>query len=199
MLDERNFFMQKKRKRKYMYGKFHHDTLEFREALHNLFSGFFEKHGRLDMEIHNDIVDLRNKIVALLDSWVGMKKLESKFGIKIPLHTIPPSIENFLEKQACSYSKVYKPCEICEENRVTHYCHIIPRSEGGPDDETNYIYLCPIHHHLFDHNRLSKEEWQKIDFSKKLKASQEYAKKLRLPILKKFWQAKNKKNLPPKN
>jgi len=155
-----------------MYGKFHHDTFEFHQALYNLFSSFLDGHTELEMKTHNELVELRNKIVALLDSWIGSKKLERKFGIKIPLHSKPPSIKNFLEKQARSYNKIYKPCEICGESRVTHYCHIIPRSEGGPSDERNYIYLCPTHHHLFDHNRLSKKEWEKIDFSKKLEASQ---------------------------
>lgn len=171
-----------------MYGKFHHDTFEFRKALHDIFRDFFKNHPKLDMKTHNDIVYVRNKVVALLKSWIGSKKLESKLGIKIPLHSTPTSIKNFLEKQASSFNKKYKPCEICSENRVTHYCHIIPHSNGGPSDEKNYIYLCPNHHHLFDHNRLNKEEWQKINFSNKLEASQEYAIKIRLPILKKYWQ-----------
>lgn len=181
--------MKKKRQRNHMYGKFYHDTLEFRKALSDLFSNFLENH-RLDMRTHNDMVELRNRIVALLNSWIGSKKLESKFGIKMPLHTTPPSIENFLERQARSYHRTYRPCEICGENRVTHYCHIIPLSEGGPSDAKNYVYLCPTHHHLFDHNRLDKEEWQKLDFSEKLEASQEYAEKIRLPILEKFWLTK---------
>ena len=170
-----------------MYGKFHHDTYEFHQELHDLFSNFFEKYSGLDMSLHNDIVELRNKIVALLDSWIGAKKLETKFGIKIPLTVTPPSIGSFLEKQARSYQKKYRPCEVCGEDRVTHFCHIIPRSEGGPNDERNYLYLCPIHHHLFDHHRLSKEEWNKINFSKKLESSQEYAQKITLPILERFW------------
>jgi len=182
--------MSKRRKRKYIYGKFHHDTFEFRKLLNDLFSDFFRNHNDLNIKTHNDIVELRNRIVALLNSWIGSKKIESKFGIKIPLHSNTPSIEDFLEKQSRSYHKSYKPCEVCGEDRVTHYCHIIPRSEGGVEDEKNYLYLCPNHHHLFDNNRLSKEEWQKIDFSRKIKASREYAQKIRLPILKKFWRIK---------
>lgn len=182
--------MKRRKPPKYMYGKFHHDTYEFHRDLHDLFSNFFEKYSRLDMNLHNDIVELRNKVVALLDSWIGAKKLENKFGIKIPLASTPPSIGSFLEKQARSHHKKYRPCEVCGEDRVTHFCHIIPRSEGGPNDEKNYLYLCPIHHHLFDHHRLSKDEANKIDFSKKSESSQEYARKVTLPSLERFWRNK---------
>ena len=171
-----------------MYGKLYHDTFELRRELFELFDSFLSKH-KLEMEVHNEVVKLRNQIVALLDSWLGAKKLEDKFGIKIPLSATPPSMESFLEKQASSRNQVYKPCEVCGENRITHYCHIIPRSVGGPDAEENYLYLCPIHHHLFDHNRLAKAEWEKIGFSQKLPSSQEYAQKIKLPVLQYFWKA----------
>lgn len=178
----------KRRQKKYIYGKFHHDTFEFHQALHDLFSNFFEKYPKLNIELHNDIVELRNKIIALLDSWIGAKKLETKFGIKIPLSSTPVSIKSFLEKQARSYSKKYRACEICGEKRITNFCHIIPYAEGGPDDEKNYLFLCPTHHHLFDQHRLSKGEWNKIDFSKKLETARVYVKKITLPILKKYWR-----------
>jgi hypothetical protein len=44
-----------------------------------------------------------------------------------------------------------------------------------------------MHHHLFDHRRLNKDEWNKINFSEKLKSSQEYAQKIILPVLENFW------------
>lgn len=178
----------KKQKNKYMYGKFHHDTYEFHKDLTKLFSNFFEKYPNIGIDLNNGIVNLRNQTIALLDSWIGAKKLETKFGIKIPLNSTPVSIKNFLEKQVRSRNQVYKPCEICKEKRITHYCHIIPRADGGPNDENNYIYLCPLHHHLFDHFRLDKKEWLKINFSKKLKASQEYIKNVTLPKMNKFWE-----------
>lgn len=170
-----------------MYGKFSADTREFHQEIQSLFSELIKKHNP-EMLFNNDLIDLRNKVVALLDSWIGAKKLESKFGIKIPLNTTPPSVGDFLEKQARSSNLKYRSCEICGENRITHYCHIIPHSEGGPNAQENYLYLCPVHHHLFDHNRLSKEEWLKIDFSEKLVPAQEYAQKVRLPSLEKYWE-----------
>jgi len=183
-------FMKKRESSKYMYGKFHHDTYKFHEAINDLFSDFFKKYSSLNMNLNNDIVNLRNNIVALFDSWIGTKKIEKEFGIKIPLASTPPSIESFLERQIRSYHNKYRPCDICGEDRITHFCHIIPRSKGGVNDEKNYLYLCPLHHHLFDHHRLNKNEWDKIDFSKKMVGSREYADKVILPILKKFWENK---------
>lgn len=173
-----------------MYGKFHHDTYEFHKELHNLFSNFFEKHPELEIDLHNEITDLRNKVIALLNSWIGAKKLEIKFGVKIPLNSTPPSLNSFFEKQARSFQLKYRRCEVCGEGRITHFCHIIPRADGGPNDDENYLYLCPIHHHLFDHHRINKEEWAKIDFSKKSESSREYVNKVMLPKLQRFWETK---------
>lgn len=178
--------MNNKRERKYMYGKFHADTYEFRRELRNLFDEFLKEY-RPEMKLNNGIVDLRNKADALLKSWIGSKKIEAKLGIKIPITSTITSLETFLEKHERSRKKVYNKCEICGEDRITHYCHIVPHSEGGPDTKENYLYLCPIHHHLFDHNRLTREEWFKIDFSSKLVSAQEYAQKVRLPMFERSW------------
>ena len=182
--------MKKKRpKKKYMYGKFHHDLFEFRIELHNLVNRYNVKFAG-GMLGQNDLINLRNEVVALLKSWVASKKFESKFGIKLPLHSKPPSVEKFLEKQGRSFHNIYEPCEICGEDRITHYCHIIPKCNGGPDHEENYISLCPTHHHLFDHSRLNKSEWEKIDLQKKMGAAHEYAVKVILPKQKKFWETR---------
>ena len=178
----------KQRNKKYMYGKIYHDTFEIRNSLNGLFSQFFNDHSGLDIETHNDIVKLRNKVGALIRSWMGSVKIQKKYGIKIPLHSTPISVGTFIEKQASSFYNIYKPCEICGENRITNYCHILPYSEGGPSHSNNYIILCPTHHHLFDHNRLKKIEWDKINFSNKLEASQKYIEKVKLPPIKKYWE-----------
>lgn len=173
-----------------MYGKFYHDTYEFHKEIQDIYSDFFEKYPSLEMDLHNDIIDLRNKTVALVNSWIGTKKIEKKFGVKIPVSSTPPSLGSFHEKQERSYQQKYRPCDVCNENRITHFCHIIPRADGGPDVEENYLYLCPIYHHLFDHHRLNKDEWDKIDFSKKSESSQEYVKKVTFPKLQRFWKTK---------
>lgn len=55
-----------------------------------------------------------------------------------------------------------KVCEICGFNRIVEACHIIPASKQGPNTPENLLALCPNHHHLFDHNRLTEEEFNKI-------------------------------------
>ena len=39
-----------------------------------------------------------------------------------------------------------KFCCICGTTNDLHHHHIIPRSRGGTDDETNYLTLCGEHH-----------------------------------------------------
>jgi hypothetical protein len=49
--------------------------------------------------------------------------------------------------------------------------------------------LCPLHHHLFDHARLSKEEWETLSsaFLGKMDSAIMYANQVRLPMLQVFW------------
>jgi len=138
-----------------------------------------------EIAINNFAGNLQNQIRALFLSWIGSKKIEQKFGAKIPLHSQTLSLESYFDKQ----NKRYRKCEVCGEDRITNWCHMLPSSEGGPSDPSNYVYLCPTHHHLFDHNRLAKEEWEKLDFSEKLKSVREYVEKVRLPLLRKFWSS----------
>ena len=87
------------------------------------------------------------------------------------------------------FYKTYDPCNICGEKRITHDCHIIPRVEGGPGHSDNFVTLCPLHHHLFDHSRLSEDEWEVLTkvIDGKMEAARVYAKEVRIPILKAFW------------
>lgn len=177
---------KEKKQTKYIYGKFRHDTHDFRMKLREV----VERH-RISIArnlpithpLINEMSDLRNEISALLESWIGQKILESKFGIKIPLSSSSFSIESYKKKQLRSKTEVYEPCEICGEKRISNYCHIVPRMLGGPSVEENYLYLCPTHHHLFDSKRLSAEEWAKIDFSTKSDSAQAYAKKVIEPYV----------------
>ncbi|MCF7811516.1 HNH endonuclease, partial [bacterium] len=137
--------------------------------------------------LNNELCDLRNQLSALFLSWIGSKKLETKYGVKLTLHSKVINVGSYFEKQARIAGQNYIPCEICGENRITHFCHILPKEFGGPDVPENYICLCPTHHHLFDHSRLLKSEWEKIDFSKKMIPAQEYVKNVRKRQLQTFW------------
>lgn len=124
------------------------DTTEFRRKLAKLFSLFLEN--RLpaeelsqdkEMSINNQIVDLRNRAVALFLSRIGRKKIEQKFGPKISLHSQTPSVESYFDTQ----NKRYRKCEICEEDRITNWCHMLPSSEGGPSDR---VITCIYAQHI---------------------------------------------------
>lgn len=80
------------------------------------------------------------------------------------------------------------PCHVCGENRVIDTCHIIPRNIGGGSTIDNLLFLCPTHHGLLDRGMLSREEWDRIDWSVKSPMSQVYALKVLKPIHEKFWE-----------
>jgi len=188
--------MIEKRKKKrgktdYMYGKLQDDTYEIRMFIHGLFEEFYRKYS-LSMDAQNELIEIRNAVTACVKSAVGTSKIEDKYGVKVSVHATPGSLEKFIEKQARSSSKKYIPCEICREERITNFCHILPREYGGPDVDENYVYLCPTHHHLFDHNRMNENEWGKLNFSKKMESAQEYVEKVRLPLLKAYWEGREK-------
>jgi len=182
---------KKRRRPKQMYDKLYYETRDFRDALHTLFGQFIDSHhGELSSQMNNDLCGLRNSILALQKSWLGSRNVEDTTGIKLPLHSSPPSNYTYSHRQSASFRQMYKPCQVCGESRITNYCHVLPKSDGGPEDPDNYIYLCPTHHHLFDHNRLSKEEWDKFDFSGKIPAAKDYTERVRVPKLQKFWERK---------
>ena len=39
-----------------------------------------------------------------------------------------------------------KKCVLCDYSRIVEKHHIIPKSEGGSDEEDNMIDVCPNHH-----------------------------------------------------
>jgi len=80
------------------------------------------------------------------------------------------------------------PCEICGENRSIDKCHIIPAQLGGTKTHPNLLYLCPTHHRLLDRFMLTEEEWNRIDWAKKDKESQQYSTLITLESMKIFWE-----------
>jgi len=104
--------------------------------------------------------NVRNEIMSIVTAIISQLSIHGKYGVKIPHEPKEVDSENYFAKQR-KYNKLnYDPCDICGENRITHECHIIPRSEGGPLHRDNFFTLCPLHHHLFDHSRLNKTEWE---------------------------------------
>lgn len=146
-------------------------------------------------EYMNDHLDeplmpnIRNQIHDLVTAIIAQIAIEGKHGINLPTDPRPVDLAAFQEKQARSFSKIYEECVICGEDRITHEYHIIPRVEGGPQHTDNMVMLCPLHHHLFDQDRLSEEEWEALSarLEGKMDAAIQYANEVRLPRLQRFW------------
>lgn len=60
----------------------------------------------------------------------------------------------------------------------------------------NLLVLCPTHHFLFDHSRLSREEFAKLDVSTKAKDAQRYFEKVLVPRQLMFWRYGTKRGEP---
>jgi len=131
---------------------------------------------------------VRNKIVSIVKAVIAQLVISGKYGIDFPHEPKEGSID-LIEKQIKSYELNFDPCVICGENRITHYCHIIPRSEGGPNHVDNFVILCPLHHHLFDNNRLNEDEWQVLMkvLETKMPSAVFYVKEVREKQLQRFW------------
>ena len=69
-------------------------------------------------------------------------------------------------------------CNICGENRTLDVAHIIPKLENRKtrrlEPADNLLGLCPTHHRLFDEDKLTDEEFSKIE-EKVRKAGEIYA------------------------
>lgn len=133
--------------------------------------------------------EVRNRIMEIFTAIIAQLVAAGKYGICLPFDPRPVDIGAFVKRQERIRLKVYTPCVICEEDRITHDCHILPRSEGGPEHDDNYVALCPLHHHLFDHNRLLPKEWHDLmaAIAQKMEAARVYAEKIKLPLMQTFW------------
>lgn len=132
---------------------------------------------------------LRNEIISTISAIISQMAISDKYGIMLPFEPKAVDIENFQEKQVKYYELKFDPCQICGETKITHQCHIIPRSEGGPNNRENFVTLCPLHHHLFDNYRLNKEEWEilKKVIETKMESARIYALEVRLRLLENYW------------
>jgi hypothetical protein len=133
--------------------------------------------------------EIRNKSVYIAEAIIRKLLIAHKYGIDIPVEARQSRIGSLEASQKIQREKIYPPCIICGETRITHECHIIPRSDGGPDHPDNYLWLCPLHHHLFDHGRLTKDEWGFIEkaLDGKMESAVIFSTTVRLQMLKYKW------------
>jgi hypothetical protein len=110
--------------------------------------------------------------------------MKDKHGIDLDLN----KFSEYDSNAGDSYKQKFSPCEVCAQTRTIHQCHIIPRSSGGANKRDNYVVLCANHHDLFDKYRLTRSEWEKIDWSLKSEEAREYVRLVRLPRQEMHWK-----------
>ena len=162
-----------------------------------IYAWLYPLYGLIDSQIDKPISpDMRNKIVETTTAIIAQMAVKGKYGVLLPFDPKPVDMANYEAKQSKTFNKIYDPCAICGEKRITHECHIIPHSEGGTLHRDNFVILCPLHHHLFDHSRLSESEWEALetDLDRKMEAARIYANQVRLPQLQVFWRESESKS-----
>ncbi len=132
-------------------------------------------------KVNNLIVELRNQVSLLVDEIYRKTKVKEDHGIELSKHS------RFRGVQSRATLVINRACEICSENRTINICHIIPREHGGHNNESNYVYLCPTHHFLFDQARLLHEEFNKISVSDKPDDVVEFFEKIHHKRHQLFW------------
>jgi hypothetical protein len=156
-----------------------------------VYAWLFPLSSYIDQNLNQPLTpEIRNKIHNIVTAIIAQLAVSGKYGINLLHDPREVDIADFKEKQNNIFNQTYEPCAICGETRITHECHIIPRSEGGVLHRDNFVMLCPLHHHLFDHARLTKDEWDvlSIALSGKMEAAVIYANEVRLPLLQVFWR-----------
>jgi hypothetical protein len=150
-----------------------------------------------DYRVQNRVVTLHNDARHILGESIKRLQAIYQHGFDLaprpaPSQPISVSVEELRRqlKRPKSPAEWWtgKPCEICGEHRTTNVCHILPRSLRGWLVPDNLFVLCPTHHFLFDHSRLSRDEFAKLDVSTKAKDAQRYFEKALAPRQQMFWR-----------
>lgn len=133
--------------------------------------------------------NLRNQVHDTTRAILVQLVLEGKYGIRAPLEVRSVDLAQFRARQQKSQQRAYPPCVICGEHRITHECHILPAADGGPYHPDNLVILCPLHHHLFDHHRLTESEWEVLQqhLTAKMESARLYALHVRYIALQRWW------------
>ncbi|TSC73994.1 MAG: hypothetical protein G01um101444_402, partial [Parcubacteria group bacterium Gr01-1014_44] len=169
--------------------------------IHDQFSHWMEENrvwlAGQDYAYWNKLLDLRNSIHRLFMNFSGELIQDIKHGHHI--HMIASNSVKSVREHLKYKLRKRRGCAVCGMDRVHNNAHIIPSSEGGEWSLNNLLDLCANHHYLFDHRLLLEDEWEHIDFGKKSKEAQQYAKKIIEPQLKKYWKVLQELKLPDKS
>jgi len=146
--------------------------------------------GATDWQVHNRVLTLSGDARHIIEESIKRLGTIYQHGVDLPARPAP-STRMYVTQEELHQGKkrpqtpaewwTGRPCEICGEIRTTNVCHIVPRSSRGKLVPDNLFILCPTHHFLFDHSRLSREEFAKLDLSSKAPDAQRYFDKVLVP------------------
>ena len=94
---------------------------------------------------------------STVSSMISYMKLADRQG-----DGVYSQVHKYRLKRLLSEQYNVQSCEICGYDRITEIAHVLERKNGGTYILDNCILLCPNCHHLFDHNRLSEVEKDKL-------------------------------------
>lgn len=123
--------------------------------------------GPLGMHQNNRVCELRNRLADFFFKELSDIVLALEAGV-----VLDENHEKYKPSPAGDAIAV-EECQICGEKRAVQKCHIMPSHLGG-NRRDNLITLCPTHHFLFDHNRLSRGEFERIRLDMVDARSREY-------------------------
>ncbi len=151
--------------------------------IHEIFSEYQEQiieiPGR-SFKVNNLMIDLRNRMVDMMSDIYQELYIGFNHGITV-------KSDRCWKNPTCLVNNEADNCMICGESRINNKCNIIPRESWGSDALGNIVTLCANHHHLFDHSRLSKDEFEKINLKGKNKGSIEFFEQVRRRRHEIFW------------
>lgn len=90
-------------------------------------------------------------------SWDVVRRNLLRCGFRLPQHTKGNGKRTSTEYRRFQKNALRKygyKCAICGYDKFVNACHIKPRFQGGSDDISNAIVLCPNHHAEFDYGIL---------------------------------------------
>ena len=163
------------------------ETYQYTVRIYNAAEKYLKEVDKLsnDYHVHNLIIDFRNEMCTIIGEIYQQLSIKSSLGLDINTSKRETRIKPAETSE--------QECVICGENRIVNSCHIIPREHHGSYSKENFIFLCPTHHHLFDHAHLSEDEFNKIDLKGKRDDSKTFFDRVHKKRHQMYWKYKTNK------
>lgn len=170
----------------YIYGRTHHKVYPLRARIHSACDKYLERIRNLKdrYEFNNLMIEFRNEAERIIDEMYQQLSVLAHEGANIT-----PSARG---KDCVLLDSAGRSCLICGETRIVDKCHVIPREHKGSNYQDNLFFLCPTHHFLFDHHRLSQEEWARLTIDHLASDSREYILSVRHRRHQQKWESQQR-------